>query len=247
MAEVVTLASRASVRVPKAAELVAAHIRRGIITGELQQGDALAPESSLMQDFGISRPTLREAFRILESEGLIIVLRGARGGARVQAPSSDVAARYAALVLQHRNTTLADVMDARVIIEGPAARIVAERRNRKSASAKLEGLLESPQMRGAAAFHEFNRLLVRLTENQTLILLTAMIEHIAEAAALHYSGPPDHGARLQRRAVNARRKLIESIRSADAESAEELWTQHLREAGDALVEGTDGALVELFD
>src|SRR5579859_1399256 len=86
-----------NVRVPKTAELVATHIRRQIVLGQLSQGDALPSETALMLEFNISRPTLREAFRILESEGLITVRRGARGGARVQEPSSEVAARYAAL------------------------------------------------------------------------------------------------------------------------------------------------------
>lgn len=116
-----------SVRVPKTAELVAMHIRRQIVTGQLREGDALPPETALIVEFGISRPTLREAFRILESEGLITVRRGARGGARVQEPSSDVAAGYAGLVLQHRNTTVADVLQARVVVEPPTARMLAER------------------------------------------------------------------------------------------------------------------------
>ncbi|MEU1168737.1 GntR family transcriptional regulator, partial [Streptomyces sp. NPDC005921] len=54
------------VRVPKTAELVAGHLRRQIVRGELKPGDALPPESGLMEQFGISRPTLREAFRVLE-------------------------------------------------------------------------------------------------------------------------------------------------------------------------------------
>ena len=132
----------ASVRVPKTAELVAAHVRRRIVRGELKEGDALPPESALMDEFAISRPTLREAFRILESEGLITVRRGARGGARVQIPTSEVAARYAGLVLQHRGTTLADVLDARVIVEAPAAGIVAGRRDRAKAAAELRRWLE---------------------------------------------------------------------------------------------------------
>ena len=94
------------VRVPKTAELVAAHLRRQIVRNELHEGDALPPEAVLMAQFGVSRPTLREAFRVLEAEGLISVRRGAHGGARVHTPDVDVAARYAGLVLEHRGATL---------------------------------------------------------------------------------------------------------------------------------------------
>ncbi|WP_338010625.1 FadR/GntR family transcriptional regulator [Gordonia sp. KTR9] len=82
------------VRVPKAGELVAAQLRRQVVTGELKAGDPLPSETTLMERFGVSRPTLREAFRILESESIIVVLRGARGGARVLAPNESVAARH---------------------------------------------------------------------------------------------------------------------------------------------------------
>src|SRR4030095_16201164 len=105
------------VRVPKTAELVASQLRRQIVRGDLKEGDALPPESALMEQFGVSRPTLREAFRVLESEALISVRRGARGGARVHTPNGDVAARYAGLVLQFRGATLADVYEARRTIE----------------------------------------------------------------------------------------------------------------------------------
>jgi DNA-binding FadR family transcriptional regulator len=50
------------------AELVADRIRRQIIRGEVRAGDALPPETALMESFGVSRPTLREAFRVLEAE-----------------------------------------------------------------------------------------------------------------------------------------------------------------------------------
>src|ERR1700676_4225945 len=98
-----------TMRVPKMAELVAGHLRRQIVRGELQEGDALPPETILMDTFGVSRPTLREAYRVLESEGLIDVHRGSRGGARVRLPSPDVVARYAGLVLEHGQATIGDV------------------------------------------------------------------------------------------------------------------------------------------
>ena len=175
------------IRVPKTAELVASHIRNRIVRGELEMDEALPPENTLMEDFNISRPTLREAFRILESEGLITVRRGSRGGARVQIPETNIAARYAGLVLQNRRTTVADVLDARVIVEAPAAGIVARRRDHVSCARKLRAwldeaaaVLDTPAY--TKTFHEFNRMLVAMTENETLILLTAMVENICDSA-----------------------------------------------------------------
>jgi DNA-binding FadR family transcriptional regulator len=235
-----TTVSPFSVRVPKTAELVAAHIRRQIVRGELHEGDALPPESALMEDFTISRPTLREAFRILESEGLIIVRRGARGGALVQIPTSEVAARYAGLVLQHRAVTLADVFEARIIVEAPAAGIVAGRRDHARAAAELQQWLdghpdyETPGL--PIVYHGFNRLLVQLAENETLILLTTMLESISDAATAHYvQSRHEDDERLARRAHRARQRLIDLIRDGDAAAAEELWRRYLTEQGRLLM------------
>src|SRR5690242_18332590 len=101
------------VRVPKAAELVAGHLRRLIVRGVLRDGEALPHEPVLTQQFGVSRPTLREALGVLESQRLIRVHRGSGGGAHVQAPDADVVARYAGLVLEFRHATLQDVLLAR--------------------------------------------------------------------------------------------------------------------------------------
>src|SRR6202012_6259409 len=79
-------------RAPKPGELVATHLRRQIVRGELRPGETLPLESQLMEQYGVSRPTLREAFRILESETLISVRSGGHGGARVVAPEVSVAA-----------------------------------------------------------------------------------------------------------------------------------------------------------
>src|ERR1700728_587121 len=113
------------VRAPKTAELIASHIRGQIVRGELITGQTLPSEGALMEMFSVSRPTLREAFRILETESLINVRRGARGGARVVAPDIAVAARYVGLLLQVQGATINDVYEARMISEPPCARLFA--------------------------------------------------------------------------------------------------------------------------
>jgi DNA-binding FadR family transcriptional regulator len=245
MKEVASLGDRPNVRVPKTAELVAGHIRRQVVTRQLHDGDALPTETSLMEQFGISRPTLREAFRILESEGLITVRRGARGGARIQEPSTEVAAVYSGLVLQHRNTTVADVLAARTLVEAPAARMLAERPDRDAIVERLQHELEHTSI-DPDEFDRFNHVIVELTENQTLILISAIIAGIARAAALRYSVDDDRRDQLVRRAMRTRQQVIDFIAAGDGDHAEDLWRRYLTEAGDVLAAGTGATVVDLF-
>ena len=104
-----------AVHLPKMADIVAEDLRRQIIAGELREGDPLPPEDQLMGHAGVARTTVREALRILESEGLLIVRRGAGGGARIKTPSVANVARYIGLVLQSQGATLKDVYDARLL------------------------------------------------------------------------------------------------------------------------------------
>src|SRR4029077_661500 len=76
--------------------------------------------------------TLRQAVRVLESERLVEVRRGARTGARVCGPGRETLARPAGLLLELSGATIADVMVARAGIEPMAARLVAESGSREA-------------------------------------------------------------------------------------------------------------------
>lgn len=224
-----------TVRVPKTAELVARELRRRIIRGELNEGDALPPESALIEEFGISRPTMREAFRILETERLISVSRGSRGGARVHQPDVEVVARYAGLYLQSRNTTLADVFAARLIIEPPAVRMVAERRparliaelNRQIAA--IEANIEDSE---AYASHvsEFHLQLIEGSGNETLALIARVISEISAAHLRNVVGIR-YVVDLAKTGLKSERKLMALIEAGDADGAEAQVRSHLEESG----------------
>ncbi|WP_101836448.1 FadR/GntR family transcriptional regulator, partial [Frankia canadensis] len=180
------------VRVPKTAELVAAHLRRQIVRGELHEGDALPPEAVLMEQFGVSRPTLREAFRVLESEALISVRRGAHGGARVHTPNGDVAARYTALILEHQHTTLADIHTAHTHLETTTIRLLATTitdthlttltHHLTTTDHTLNQPTPNPHDIHTQHLHFHTLLLTTPTPpNHTLTMLTSMIRHILDA------------------------------------------------------------------
>jgi DNA-binding FadR family transcriptional regulator len=240
-----------AMRVPKTAELVASRIREQIIRGELREDDALPPESELMAQFGVSRPTLREGFRILESEGLIVVRRGARGGARVRVPDHEVAARFAGLVLQYRGATLADVFQARTIIEGPAARMLASSKHRAEIARQLQAFVDehAGDLRNTARAPGFHRLVVELTGNQTLILLGGILEDIAEAAAISWERQNPPSLPEAHRAHRGHQKLVQLIRAGASEKAEAFWRAHLAEVGAVLMKvhgGSPGTVVDVL-
>ena len=237
----------AALRVPKTAELVAAHIRRRIIRGELRPGEALSGETVLTGQFGISRPTLREAFRILESEALIQVRRGVHGGARVAAPDSAVAARYVSHILQYEAVSLADVHEARTALEAPAVARLASRADHVAHDPQL--VLNEDLSRAVEIHAGFQRLVVELAGNRTVALLSRMLESVFAEAAGQYVREHETALTQQkrRRADRAHHRLVELVRAGDAAGAEELWRRHLTEIGRILSRGTRaGATLEIL-
>lgn len=242
------------VRAQRAGDLVAAQLRRHIIS-DLADGETLPPESVLMERFGVARQTLREAFRVLESEGLLTVRRGVLGGAVVHRPDGSVAARNAALVLQSRGTTLADVYQARAMVEPACAALLAGNASEADLAALREALAETAVLSGPAgtgidggadpaaairSLMRFHALVAQLAGNQTVALLTDLVRHIIEAASeeqvVENSDDP-----VVRRALRSghrtHERLVELVEAGNVDGARELWTRHLEGSEDYLISG----------
>ena len=229
-------------RVPKTAELVAAQLRRRIVEGDLLEGDALPAEAELREAFGISRPTLREAYRVLESEGLIEVHRGARGGARVRVPSDDAAARYAGLVLEHRRATLADICAVRAIIEPACAATIADRGDPADIERLRQAMVHAEG--SARAQVDFHVELVTVAGNQSLALMHAMVQRIIQLAMGRRVNANDE-AEAVHEGARAHRRLLEVLATGDGERAARLWRRHLDETTAYLL--SDGRSTMVLD
>jgi GntR family transcriptional regulator, transcriptional repressor for pyruvate dehydrogenase complex len=240
--------------VPKMAEVIVDRLRRQIVRGELAEGEALPSEHELQARFGVSRPTLREAFRILESESLITVRRGAHGGAVVRIPNTDVAARYAAFVLEYRETTLADVYQARIVIEPAAVGLLAADRSDddlvrlRRALAEHDAVADQPQ-RSIRTHTAFHALLIELAGNQTMRLLAGMIQRIIDRANWNHvetdAGSAAH-VQASRRGLRAHHVVVDLIEARQDAAATELWRKHLTEARDYLLQADVKTVLDLM-
>jgi DNA-binding FadR family transcriptional regulator len=250
-----------SVRAPKTAELISSYLRRKIVRGELKPQDALPSEVELMGQFGVSRPTLREAFRILETENLITVRRGTRGGAQVTAPDISVAARYIGVLLQVQDTTIEDVSIARMVAEPTCAGLLARRRTADDLAdlravvadllaANGPGGLPDPA-RWTRLSYRFHELVVERCGNKTLAVQAAVLQDIVathlEASISGDLSEPTTPTRF-RRQVRSLVKLIELVEARDSDGAQTHWRAHLEAASKSMsrMVPMDRRVVDLF-
>jgi DNA-binding FadR family transcriptional regulator len=224
----------------KAAAVVADELRRAIVTGSLRPGDKLLPEHLLQGQFGVSRPTLREAMRMLEAESLVHILRGQYGGALVTTPDKAVLARQVGVFLQREGTTLHDLWQARMFIEPTAAGLVAAGSGRRQAVAALTANIESARtdiedpIQYAALTTQFAELLAAHCGNNTLRLFAMLLEDIVRRQYSHDQvanyAAPIVGVRLRGLNLRGRERLVELIDAGKAPEAEMHWRTHLEAA-----------------
>ena len=234
---------------------IADELRQLIVTGALSEGDSLGHEPDLVERFGVSRPSLREALRILEAEGLITVVRGMLGGIIVHEPDERMTARTAALVLQARNVSLADVYEARTLLEPTAVRVIASQRSRQAAVTELRQLIKQevrviPDPDGfGPANARFHERLVALAGNQTLTIVAEMLNEVVTRAvtAISKTGPPQDSAATRRRGIRSQERLVELIEAGKAAEAEAHWREHMTVVGRFLVKQGAATVIDLMN
>jgi DNA-binding FadR family transcriptional regulator len=251
------------VAAPKSADLIAAQIRRQIVQGILNEGDALPPEAELMAQFQVSRPTLREALRILEAESLITVRRGSRGGVRITKPDFSVAVRYIGLLLQMTGTTVEDVYEARTVLETAAVAMLARRRTKKDI-ADMRRQIESLQQMAAgsdqqdldldawaAEIYRFHDLILERAGNKTiavqgLILREVVITHMGLLMS-RAVWTEDYASRM-RKMIRSFSNLVDLVEAGEAAAAEAHWRTYMKVSGLILLQDDikATAVIDLF-
>jgi DNA-binding FadR family transcriptional regulator len=225
---------------PSVAELVADALRTQIVAGTLPDGSMLPKQDQLIDEFKVSRPSFREALRILESEGLLSVRRGNVGGAQVHAPTPANAARTLGLVLEARDVGLDDLAAALDVLEPACAAQCAQRPDRND---DLVPLLRELNARGAAAeptdmagaarmLQAFHQAIIDGCGNATLVIVIGALESLWSLhkkawadEAEDVGATPEPGLRAG--VIAAHEVITDAIEAGDAARAHALVTAHL--------------------
>ena len=226
----------------RTAEIVADELRQQIIDGRLSDGDLLPGQKQLVAHFNVSLVSVREALRILETEGLVSVRRGNRGGAVVHAPAKSSAAYMLGLVLQSDSVPVTDLRTALKELEPSCAALAALRPDRTAtlvpeliqSNEDLAGNLHDPE-KFSEIGREFHHVLARGCGNHTMIVVMGSLEALwTSQEGEWFDRAKDENAfptpARRRAALNAHVKMTEAIAAGDVDRARRLASKHINDA-----------------
>jgi DNA-binding FadR family transcriptional regulator len=218
-------------RVRKAYEQVADQLRELIMTGKLATGERLPNEALLAREFGVSRATVREALRVLAAQNLLRTAKGAGGGSYVTLPTVDHISEFLQaninLLTDARHVTLEDLIEARELLEVPAARIAARRRRDEDVERLFAAIPGETQKLGSreefVRNKEFHSVMIESCGN-ALLTIAAQPVFSALQSGLARSAL---GRRFHAGVHEQHERIAEAIREGDEDAAAGEMHQHL--------------------
>jgi DNA-binding FadR family transcriptional regulator len=222
------------VTVGRTSQLIADQIRTLVREGRLKAGDRLPSERDLCERFGVSRVTVREALRVLETNGLVEIRVGARGGAIVSHPSSEALSQGLADLLTLSSLTAAQVTEARLVFEVGIIPLIVERATGADIAALRELVADGQraldqgnyQVSRSAAFHvrlaaaSHNDAVEMLVHSFHGPMLMSLREAQVAAPLMGQRGTEEH------------LEIVDAIEDRDPERAARVMRRHLRRTYD---------------
>jgi DNA-binding FadR family transcriptional regulator len=219
-------------RPTKAAESLARRIEAEIVQRGWPVGELLGTEPELVERYGVSRPVLREAVRLLEHHMVAAMRRGAGGGLRVTAPDPSAVTTAAALYLDYRGVRVSQLYAARITLESRCVELTTDRLTEKGAE-RLEAVTEVLRGLDVVAMvdhsHDVEMAIAELSGDPVLTLFVEVLLRIAQQ---HLVPPEERPGRANdiEQMRRAQLRVVDAILARDAAKARERLVRYLEAA-----------------
>jgi len=210
----------------KVYEEIVSKIKDMVEKGRFKSGDQLPVERELAEVFRVSRSSVREALRSLESQGFIESRQG-NGTYIASQPVESLVSPLASVILSEKDDQM-ELFEMRRMIEPDLAYLAAERATEEEIAMMEEILVlqEEKIARGESGTDvdkDFHYVMARATKNKVLLRITDnIIDLLAESREqyLQVEGRPQ-------KSILRHREVLEAIRAGDPERAEKCMLEHL--------------------
>jgi len=214
------------VKTTRVSEAIYNQISQKIIDGDLKKGDKLPPERTLMELYGRSRPTIREALRMLEQDGLIETIPGNKGSF-IKGYSINTLEDHLKKLVESKNMDMNELFQYRRLNDSGYILWAAEKRTDEDLKI-LKDILDKMKNVGSDILlfykydKEFHRALVASSKNRFAILVNSILEHVSfdilEEAALDQS--EDYNLNLCKSAYESHLAIYTALKDRNGELAQ---------------------------
>lgn len=219
-----------SVKSNKLSDNIAEQIRTAILEGKLKPGDKLPSEKQLIETFGVSKATLREALRLLEVLGFLEIHQGVSGGAYVVEVDMKTTQNSLINFLHFQNLSLRDLFEVRFIIEPHIARKAALSIKEEDLK-RLKKLIEECDyilkhdipIESRKNEIEFHRIIGSVTGNPILLIILDFVENLF-IDAKEILQP---SKKFSEKVLKAHKRIYKALVERNPQKAQEEMTKHV--------------------
>ncbi len=210
------------IKVPKSSDVLAERLKQEILSDAYQPGASLPTERELVSTTGLSRGSVREALRILETQGLVHTRAGRYGGTTVSQPTDGHLASHIDLYARGRSVSPSALVEVRLALEPMVAALAAERRTDedltrlRAITERIEQAADTDQEAFLEENVDWHDALAAASHNDLLRALATSVGGLMfEVSRFKEFSTVE----VRQRVRAAHRRLLEAIEAGDAEKA----------------------------
>lgn len=233
----------------RAYERVVEQIEQAVFSGRLKPGSRLPSERDLMTQFGVSRSTVREALRVLQSNGMVQSRPGDPRGPEVLAASPRSLQKSVVRLARAESMSLGELLQFRMLLEGSAYLLAAQLRT-AAQLAEMEAALRDMTAAiniGYAEFSDadvaFHDAVARATQNTMIVVCSNVVRGVVlDLIAERLAHAPDRQA-LMLAYLRHHSEVLQAIRDGDGALASRLARRALHDSYAEYIPEPDRALL----
>lgn len=233
-----------SIKPNRISENIVEQIRKAILSGELKIGDRLPSEKELAKNFGVSKSSLREAYRILEAYGLLEIRQGMAGGAFVKEVDIKTVKDGLVNFFFFQNPSICEYTQVRTFIEPEIVKICARKITDKDIQKLEKNIVMMEEDPEGENFNSdldsaFHRQLVEIAGNNILSLVVDSVQ----TSLINIKKLLHTDKSFLDMVCKGHREIVDALKERDPDRASAVMLQHIQDVEKGMLECKNGAMV----